>query len=98
MTDTFAKSALPPRTAHAWCDKTHIIVEFPTKDGPPYITRFRKTTEGLQQALNILIEQPAPSGKHSFDHPTVKKLASAPLVSPEAKAEAASIVRRLLKI
>ena len=68
-------TARPPRTAIAWATKDGLFCEIPCRDGPPYVTRFRLTVEGLTAALNILIEQPeaAPRPAVVSAHPRVRR-------------------------
>lgn len=94
MTAIAAKTGRPPSAAIAWATKDGIFVEFPTKAGPPYITRLPKTAQGLQTALNILIENPAPApSRLNAPHPAVRKINGA---SAATKNAAAEIVRRML--
>jgi hypothetical protein len=94
MSARYAATARPPGTAIAWAARDGIYVEFPTKEGHPYITRFQKTPDGLQAALNILLE-PAPSPpKPEKNHPAVRKPNK--VATPEAREAAADIVRKLL--
>lgn len=101
MTDLTAKSGRPESAAIAWAGKDAIFVEYPVKGGGPnYIVRMHKTAEGLQQALNILLENPAPAPKLTAqaNHPTITRAQSrVPNASDESRAQAAAIVRRLFK-
>lgn len=93
-TDTVAKSGRPPGAAIAWASTDGIFVEFPTKSGPPYIVRYKKTAEGLQSALNILLENPAPSPTAiPKDHPAIRKIVAA---TPAVRSAASDIVRKML--
>lgn len=92
---TAAKSGRHPSAAIAWAAKDGIYVEFPTKSGPPYITRFPKTANGLASALNILIENPAPAPTlPPADHPSIRRFGTN--ASAEVRTQAADIVRKML--
>ena len=93
MTDTYALTGRPPSTAICWSDSESLIVEFPTKAGPPYLTRFPKTITGLQQALNVLLDHPSPRTTLPASHPAVHKVNRPG--TEEQRAAAAAIVRRL---
>lgn len=96
MTDTYATSAYPPNTAIAWATRDEIFVQYPMKSGgPPFITRFRKTADGLAQALNIIIEHAAPSPRPiPTSHPAIQRKGTG---TAEQREMAAAIVRRLFK-
>lgn len=61
------KSFIPPNAAVAWATKNEILVQVPSKTGPAYICRYRKSTHGLAEALNVLLENEAP--QYSLDQP-----------------------------
>lgn len=67
---TALKSFIPPNAAVAWATKDEILVSIPQKSGPPYICRYHKTTNGLAQALNVLLENEAP--KYSLERSKVQ--------------------------
>ena len=96
---TFATTARPPTAAIAWATKDELFVEIPTKSGPPYICRYRKTVDGLSAALNILIEhQEATSRNVPQDHPAVKKSTAtprAPWATDEQRQRARDLLKRL---
>lgn len=99
MTDPLiAATGIPSGCAIAWSGKDGIYVEIPTKSGPPYITRYPKTASGLQSALNILLEVPAPSMVNltQKNHPAVRRFGSAMQATPETRVRAAELVRRML--
>lgn len=97
MTATAAKSARPLTAAIAWASADGIMVEFPTKDGPPYVVRYPKTLDGLQTALNLLLENPAPrTYQPTAEHPVIQRKETVK-ATPEQRAAAADVVRRLFK-
>lgn len=51
-------TARPPKTAIAWATRDSLFCEIPCRDGAPYIVRYKLTVEGLQAALNILLDAP----------------------------------------
>lgn len=74
MTASSLTTARPPRAAIAWATRDAIFCEIPCKDGPPLIVRYRLTPEGLQQALNILLETPERAPRVSApDHPAIRR-------------------------
>lgn len=74
MTASFAPTARPPRAAIAWATRDGIFVEIPCKDGPPLIVRYHKTVDGLQQALNVIVDNPEPTRREvPRDHPAIKR-------------------------
>lgn len=82
-------------SAIAWATKDGLYVEIPCKDGPPYVCRYRLTTEGLAAALNILIEHEAATTTQITDHPKITR----PLAKfTDANRQAALDVLRRLKI
>lgn len=92
MPDTFATTGRPTTAAVAWADADSIYIEFPVRGGqPPYIVRQPKTAEGLRLAFGALIENPAPKTVR-LAHPAIRRATG----SEAVRAEAASIVRRLL--
>lgn len=96
MSATAAPTARPATGAIAWATKTELFVEYPTKGGTPYVTRFPLTSTGLAQALSILIEN-AEHGTHRLtasDHPSVKRQ---PLTTftPDQRSKARDVLRRL---
>lgn len=97
MTTTTAISARPPRAAIAWTVNGRLFVEYPCTDGPPYIIAMACSTENLVKALNIMIENPAPTPKAEVvaSHPKVRRVQVT--VSEDARNAAAAIVRRMLK-
>lgn len=94
MNATFANSALPSGSAIAWSDAESLVVELPCRDGPPYLTRYPKTPEGLRKALNVLLENPAPRTIIAPSHPAVRRQDTA---TGAQRAAAAEIVRRMIK-
>lgn len=98
---TFAKTAKPANAAIAWATKDSIFVEIPSKVGPPYIARYKKTVQGLTAALNILIEHPQPASPKPSPLPTILRPAKPgkPTVnaSDATRQAAAEAVRKLLK-
>lgn len=94
MTATFATSAHPTGAAVCWADAESLVVELPCPGHPPCIVRYPKTATGLREALNVLLENPAPRVLPRQDHPVVKKAAGATV---EQRAAAAAVVRRLFK-
>ncbi|MDE2106691.1 MAG: hypothetical protein KGL39_56270 [Patescibacteria group bacterium] len=101
MTATTLTTARPPRAAIAWVHGEAIYVEIPHKDnGPPFIVRYHKTTTGLADALNILIEHAeAPYSRPTRDinagHPAIKQVKSK-VVASEDQREAARLALRKL--
>lgn len=70
----YATTARPKWAAIAWATKDAIFVEIPCKDGPPFICRYRCTTEGLIAALNILVANPEAAPRTvTADHPKIKR-------------------------
>ena len=85
-------TARPPSTAIAWATRDGLFVEIPCRDGPPYITRYRKTAEGLQAALNVLLEHPeAETRTVARSHPKLRR------VGPSFSEAERSTVREMLK-
>lgn len=87
---TFAPSAAPPHSLKIWIDRTPggprfsgaIYVEYPVKDGPPFIQAYPLDQSGLGCALASMIENwqanhpvPAISSKAASPakHPLVKE-------------------------
>lgn len=105
MTATAAKTARPATAAIAWATADGIMIEYPVKNSPHnYIVRYPKTAEGLAQALNLLIENPAPNLTPLPNHPAVQVAASTKAArerkrpgTEESRAKAAEVVRRMLK-
>ncbi len=99
MTATAATTARPPTAAIAWATKDALFVEMPTKDGPPFIVRYRKTIEGLCEALNILIEhQESAPRSVPRDHPKITRPpppSKAPWASDTDRAKVQDILKRL---
>ena len=97
MNATAASSARPPSAAIAWATKSELFVEIPSRIGPPLIVRYRKTIEGLAEALNILIEH-AEAAPRSVPR-TVPGLTKAPAPSrtPWATEDQRAKARELLK-
>lgn len=74
MTASALTTARPPAAAIAWATRDAIFVEIPCKGGPPLIVRYHKTVDGLQQALNIIIDNHEPTHRTiSADHPAIKR-------------------------
>jgi len=96
---TTAISARPPTAAICWTANGRLFIEYPVKDGPPYIIAMACTMENIAKALNIMIEHPAPTltpkAEVIADHPKIKRIKVE--VSEEARNAAAAIVRRMLK-
>ncbi len=99
MTASFALSARPPATAIAWATKDGLFVELPTKSGPPYICRYRRTVEGLAEALNILVEHSEASPRSvPTTHPAITRPpppSRAPWATEDQRAKARDILKRL---
>ena len=95
MSASFADSARPPACACAWATKDGLYVELPVKGGPPYVTRYPKTVVGLTQALNVLIDNPAPRQATVVAHPKVSRPGAA---YSSTQREAARAVLKRLKI
>ena len=92
--DTYALTARPPGTAIAWATKDGIFVEIPCKDGPPFIVRYHKTTLGLQQALNVLVENPEPASRQvQATHPKITRPTAN--YTDDQRAKARDILKRL---
>jgi hypothetical protein len=68
-------TARPPRAAIAWAHGDSIFVEIPCKGAVPYITRYRKTAEGLAAALNIICETPEVESRTLVQvaHPSIRR-------------------------
>jgi hypothetical protein len=67
-------TARPPRAAIAWVSGNSIFVEIPCKGAVPYITRYRKTAEGLAAALNIICENPEVESRTLVQaHPSIRR-------------------------
>lgn len=97
MTDTVAPTARPLNAAIAWCDATHVYIEYPVKGGgPPYITKYPKTAQGLHFAFGCLVEHPAPRSSTTADHPAIQRQSKV-TASQLARDEAAALVKRLFK-
>lgn len=97
MTATTLTTARPPRAAIAWVHGEAIYVEIPHKDGgAPFIVRYHKTTTGLADALNILIEHadaPTPIRDPNANHPAIRR-SKTTVAATESQREAA---REMLK-
>lgn len=98
---TYAKTARPISAAIAWATNTAIFVEIPSKAGPPYVARYKRTVDGLTAALNILIEN---ADVHSANVAQVipsslaKPKKGVPLIgTAETRQAAADIVKKLFK-
>jgi len=75
MSATAATTARPLNATIAWATRDGIYCEIPCKGGPPYITRYPLTREGLQSALNALIETPETAPRTvSPTHPAIKRV------------------------
>ena len=100
MSASYASSARPPTAAIAWATRDELLVELPTKAGPPYIVRYRKTVEGLSAALNILIEHQdaAPKPIAQADHPAVTKISNRAPWAGDAERERVREIMKRLKI
>jgi hypothetical protein len=62
-----------PMPAIGYADPTSIIVEYPVAgSAEPYAVHFPRTTFGLQQALGLLIDSPAPRAKPQT-HPKIRR-------------------------
>lgn len=93
MTDTYGTTGRHPGLAIAWASEDSIMVEFPTKNGPPYITRYPKTINGLAAALNVLIQTTAPRVTTvPPNHPAISRRSAV-----TASAEALEVIRKMLK-
>jgi len=96
MSASFALSARPTSSAVCWVDAESLVVEIPSHDGsPPYITRYPKTTTGLKQALNVLLENPSP--KVPATCLTSRPLPKMAKVPNEARQAASDIVKKMFK-
>lgn len=74
MTASSAPSGRPPSTAIAWATKDALFVEIPCRDGPPYITRYPRTADGLAKALNVLVKNESKGGTTILrEHPKIAK-------------------------
>ena len=75
MSAQFAITARPLKAAIAWVNGKDIFVEIPCKNGPPLITRYRKTAEGLAAALNIICETPEVESRTLVQtaHPAIRR-------------------------
>lgn len=100
MSASTLTSARPPHAAIAWATKDALYVEIPHKlpGNPPFIVRYRKSTDGLAQALNILLEHAdAPYTRPPVDpnaaHPAIKR---AKLSAPNASEDQREAARRAL--
>lgn len=99
MPDTVAISARPPQAAIAWTANGRLFIEYPmTAGGPPYIIAMAATTENLIKALNILVENPAPTPRQptAVSHPAIQRKETVK-TTPDQRAAAAEVVRRLFK-
>ncbi len=97
MSDTFATTARPTSAAIAWATKDNIFVEIPCKDGPPLITRYAKSIDGLQSALNILLQHPEKINRTiPKDHPKIKRPDAGPYT--ERQRESVRGILKRLKI
>lgn len=101
MSETIAKSARPANTAIAWAGRDGIYVEFPTKQGTPYVSRFPKTPSGLIDALNLLIENPMPKEVNltQHAHPAIRRIGAGAKMdaSHGLQSAAADAVKKLLR-
>lgn len=96
MSATAASTARPAATAIAWATKDAIFVEIPCRDGPPYITRYRKTLDGLTAALNILIEHEELQPRSvPASHPKVNKIDRVPWATQRQREATREILRKL---
>lgn len=97
--NTFASTARPLGAAIAWATKDALFVEMPTKSGPPFIVRYRKTVDGLSAALNVLIEhQESAPRSVPRDHPSISRPpppSKAPWATEDQRAKAREILKRL---
>ncbi len=87
--------------ATAWATPDEICVSVPTSNSRPYVARYPRTVSGLAAALNILIEHSSPAPFHAEPHPIINaKVVKPPqpkVGTPESRANAADIVRRMFK-
>lgn len=90
---TFAKTARPEGCAIAWATKTEIFVEIPCKDAPPMIVRYHKTTKGLAEALNVMVENEAKAPTYLATHPKVRRPVGN--YSPDMREAARNALKRL---
>jgi hypothetical protein len=90
-------TARPAAAAICWATRDAIFVEYPCKDGPPYIIRMPRTTEALVKALGILIENPeaAPRPAALAEHPKIVKATRTPWANDEQRAKTQEVLRRL---
>lgn len=68
-------SARPSSTAIAWATRDSLFCEIPCRDGAPYIVRYKLTVEGLQAALNILLDTPEAAARPAtlVAHPSIRR-------------------------
>ena len=68
-------TARSPSTAIAWATREALFVEIPCKNSHPYVTRYPLTVEGLQRALNVLLDTPEPLPRVAAlaAHPSIRR-------------------------
>ena len=104
MSAHYLSSARPPHAVIAWVDDVAVYLELPCKDGPPYITKFPLTDNGLHKALNLMrqayhdAQRPTngkakPESTFAPRHPKVKS--SKPEYSPEQREAARETLKKL---
>lgn len=47
-------SAAPPYAVTMWMDRTHLYMEIPATNGPPYIATYALNEGGLSKALSMM--------------------------------------------
>lgn len=98
---TFALSGKPSHAVVAWVDDTHVYVELPCKDAPPFITKYSLTEGGLSSALNLMREihrkeRPTGSRYKIEDHPKLRKIEpKSGSFTEDARAKTRDILKRL---
>lgn len=67
-------TARPLAAAIAWATRDALFCEIPCREGPPMIVRYRLTIEGLQAALNVLLENPEVAPRTiPASHPAIRR-------------------------
>jgi hypothetical protein len=92
-------TAAPTWARRVWADATHIFLEIPCKDGPPFIQKYSKSEGGLSKALDLIClafrqESPRGGSYPLLKHPRTQK-PGINNFSQEQRDRASAVLKRL---
>lgn len=97
--DTYLTTARPASAISIWAEGRDLLVEYPTKSGPPYIMRIAPTEQAVSKLLDLIRgAQPKPwPARRALkeSHPLVRRPQDKDNTTEEQRANARAVLKRM---